>query len=127
MREFEILCGRDVCVSINGNPLFQAESVEVRTLSDIHCVRSCFKNQDIALIRGKKEYKATLTALKFKKPFENCNFYDLDNFTVAFETDGTKIVLKGCVWSDFLSAANRESFREKLSITALDMKVEETE
>ena len=56
---------------------------------------------------------------------ENCNFYDLDNFTVMLRLDGLKITLEGCRWDDFSSVAEKDRFREHISITALDMKREE--
>ena len=127
MREIETINGRDVCVSIDGKQVFQAEKAEVSTICDIHSVRSCFCNDDIAHIRGKKVYKASLTALKFKKPFENFNFYDLDNFTLMLEFDGTKITLDGCMWNDIYSVADRERFKENIGLTALGMNVEEVQ
>ena len=127
MKEIETINGRDVCISIDGKQVFQAEKVEINTLCDIHSVRSCVCNDDIAHIKGRKIYKASMTALKFKKPFENCNFYDLDNFTVTMEIDGAKITLTGCVWNEIFSSADKERFREKVSLTALRMNVEETE
>lgn len=125
MEKIRSICGRDVHISINGNPLFQAESAEVRQVSEIHKVRSCFFSNDIAHIRGKSEYKAILINLRFLKPFENCNFHDLDNFTAILEFDSLKITLSGCMWNDFAFTADKEKFREHISFTAFDMNVEE--
>ncbi len=125
-REDEVICGRDVTILIDGKKLLQAESVEIRKKSDIHAVRSCFVSDDVALLRTRSSYKATLKGLRFKKPFENCSFADLDNFTLELETDGKKIILIGCMWDDFFAAADKKLFREQISISALRMKTEET-
>lgn len=127
MREIQAISGRDVKISIDGKQILQAESAEIRVVSDIHKVRTCFCNDDNTHIRGKKEYKAVFTGLKFKKPFENFNFYDLDNFTTVIAYENVKITLKGCIWSDLLISANKAGFRERIGITALRMNLEETE
>lgn len=127
LKEIEVISGRDVNISIDNKQFLQAESAEIRTLSDIHNVRACFCNDDIAHVKGRKEYKVTFTGLKFKQPFENCNFYDLDNFTMVIAYDNMTITLKGCMWSDFLAAADKSKFREKVSITALTMDTEEVQ
>ena len=125
-KEDEVICGRDVTVMIDGKKLLQVESVEVRKKSDLHAIRSCFVSDDIALIRTRSSYKATLKGLRFKKPFENCSFADLDHFTMEIEADGKKIILSGCMWDDFYAAADKKLFREQISVTALKMKTEET-
>lgn len=125
MKEDEILCGRDVTIRIDGKKLLQAESAEIRRLSEIHAVRSCFVSDDMAHIRRKSSYKVNLTGIRFKKPFENMSFADLDNFMMEMELDGMKITLCGCMWDDFLAAADRNKFREHISAAALRMKTEE--
>lgn len=127
LKEIEVISGRDVNISIDSRQLLQAESVEIQALSNIHNVRACFCNDDVAHIKGKREYKVTFTGLKFKQPFENCNFYDLDNFTVVIAYDNMRITLKGCMWNDFLVTANKAKFREKISITALTINTEEVQ
>lgn len=125
MQEINIINGRDINILIDGKILFQAESVEIRNTADIHKVRSCFKGDDIVHIKNKNEYKITLINLKFKKPFENCNFYDLDNFTVTVRYDDTRINFENCIWSDFLITTDKNKFRERVYITALKMNMEE--
>ena len=82
MDDFRTLCGRDVSITINGRRLLQAESAELRKKTELHRVRSCFCSNDLALIEGKREYKLNLVGIRFEAPFENCNFFDLDQFTV---------------------------------------------
>ena len=125
MNRIRALCGRDVVISINGRKLLQAESAELRNISEMHRIRSCFCSDDVAYVAGKSEYKLNLVGLKFRQPFENCNFYDLDDFTVTIELDGTNITLEGCVWDDFKAVAKPESFREHISIIALRMRTED--
>ena len=125
MRETEILAGRDVCIYIDGNRLLQAESANLRQSTEIHRVRTCFYSGDVAHLEGRREYKLNLTGVRMRRPFENCNFYDLDNFTVMLRLDGLKITLEGCRWDDFSAVAEKDRFREHISITALDMKREE--
>ncbi len=125
MNEQAALCGRDVNISINGQPLLQAEMAELRKRSEIHRVRSCFCGADAAHLEGKREYKLNLVGVRFRRPFENCNYYDLDHFTVVLWMDGLRITLEGCLFDDFKVLADKERFREHISITALRMTVEE--
>ncbi len=66
-----------------------------------------------------------MTGLSFKKPFENCCFADLDNFTMTVEIDKKRYTLKNCMWDDFYAAADREKFREHISVAAMDMESED--
>ncbi len=103
----------------------QAENIEIRKKSEIHRVRSCFRNDDAAQIHGHCTYKAVMTGLRFKSPFENCNFADLDNFTLRVAIDNMVYILKGCLWDDFYAAADKRQFREHISVTALIMETED--
>lgn len=125
MDRVKVLCGKDVIISINGRRLLQAESAELRNVSEMHRIRTCFCSDDAAHVYGRREYKLNLVGVRFRQPFENCNFYDLDNFTVTIELDGLIITLDGCVWDDFRAVAKPESFREHISITALRMRTED--
>lgn len=127
MDDNRTLCGRDVFISINGRRLLQAESAELRKTSELHRIRSCFCNDNTALIEGKREYKLCLTGIRFEAPFENCNFYDLDHFTVRISFGDVLIRLEGCLWDDFRAVADKEKFREHISISALRMITEEQE
>ena len=124
MKELKTICGRDVRIFINGRQLLQAENAEVREFMHIHKIRTCFSNSDFAHIKGRSEYKAIFSNLIFIRPFENCNFHDLENFTVGIEFDDTKITLSNCLWNDFALTADKEKFREHITLTALDMEVE---
>ncbi len=99
--------------------------MEIRKKSEIHNIRSCFFGDDIAHIRRRCSYKATMTGLEFKKPFECCCFADLDNFTMTVEIDRKRYTLKNCIWDDFYAAADREKFREHISVIAMDMESED--
>lgn len=88
-------------------------------------MRSCFVSEDIAHIRKSGSYKANMMGLRFKKPFENCFFADLDNFTLSVHIDGKAYTLTGCMWDDFYAAADREKFREYISVIAMDMRTED--
>jgi len=123
--ENRILCARDVAVRINHRPLLQAENAELRISKALHSVRSCFCSEDIAHIRGNTEIKLHLTNVRFQQPFENCNFYDLDNFVTEIGIEGITYVLEGCWWDDFKAVAKSGSFREYISITALRVRKEE--
>lgn len=125
MEERTALCARDVCIFINGHRLLQAESAELRKRSELHRVRACFCSGDVAHLEGRREYKLTLVGVRFLRPFENCNYYDLDNFTVVLELDRLRITLEGCMFDDFRAAAEKELFREHISITALNMTTED--
>ena len=125
MNENRVLCGRDVRIIIDGRPLLQAEQAELRITRELHRVRSCFYNEDMARIEGRREYKLHLTGIRFCRPFENCNFYDMDHFTVGLHIDGSAIILEDCWWDDFRTAADKERFREHITIAALRMKTEE--
>ena len=121
----ECICGRDIIVSIDEKKLLQAESVSIRKKADIHRVRSCFHSEDIAHIRNGTVYRVTLEGIRFMRPFQNCNFADLDNFTMSMEADGRKIILSGCLWDDFSAAADKSAFREHISAVALNIKTED--
>ncbi len=119
MEERKALCGRDAVISVDGKKLLQAEKAELRAVKEIHRVRSCFQSEDAAHAQGKRTYKLNLTGVRFRSPFENCNFYDMDNFTTELEIDGEKIILEGCMWDELSALADREKLREHISITAL--------
>ncbi len=121
----ETLCGRDVCIAINGRQLLQAESAQLWQSAEVHRVRTCFFNGDVAHLEGKTEYKLNLVGVRFRRPFENCNFYDLDQFSVELVMDGLKMTLGGCRWDDFRAVADPDKFREHISIVALTMNTEE--
>ena len=123
MEKLRSVSGRDVCVYINGRQLLQAESAEVREISQFHKVRTCFLNNDLAHVKTKPEYKLILSNMRFQQPFENINFHDLDNFTVVLTFDNTRITLSKCFWNDFRLTADKEKFREFITLTALDMEV----
>ncbi len=127
MNKAEVINGRDVRVIIDGKQFLQAENAEIYTVRDIHKVRTCFCNDDIAFVKGKRQYKLNLTGLRIKQPFKSLNLYDLDNFTVVIFYDNMKITLSGCIWSDIVSAADKEKYRERISIQALKMETEEVE
>ena len=61
---------------------------------------------------------------RFRQPFTNYNFYDLDNFTVSFQLDGEAFLLQGCMWDDFRWVTDKAEFREHISIAALKMRRE---
>ena len=125
--ERRLICGRDAAVYINGRKLLQAEKAELRRTAELHRVRSCFCSGDVAHIEGRSEYKLSLISVSFLRPFENCNYYDLDNFSVRVVFGDDAFALEGCMWDDFLAAADREQFREHISISALTMTHETTE
>ena len=125
MTENRALSGRDAVVYIDGRRSFQTEKAVLRVKNRIHRVRSCFCGDDAAFVTTGREYCLELTNVRFLQPFENCNFYDLDNFTVTLVLDGKSIVLTGCVWDDFEWNTDSGRFREKVSITALRMRTEE--
>lgn len=121
----ECICARDVVITIDNKKLLQATKAEIRKKSGIHKIRSCFVSEDIAHVRENISYQVILEGIRFKKPFQNCNFADLDNFTVSLETDGKKITLSGCLWDDFLAAADKKAFTEHISATAIRMTTED--
>ena len=125
LTENRALCGRDAAVYIDGRRLMQAEKAVLRVKGSIHRVRSCFCFEDAAHVTKSRVYRLELTEVRFLQPFENCNFYDLDNFTVTLVLDGKRVVLTGCVWDDFEWLADSSRFRERVSITALGMKTGE--
>ena len=127
MSSAELISARNVRIKIDGAALFQAESLEIRRLCELHPVRSVFVGDDIAHIRKNSRYKANLCGLRFRQPYENISFADLDNFTLTAELDGKRIILSGCMWDDFLAAADREKFRERISVTALSMETEDVQ
>ena len=43
------------------------------------------------------------------------------------EEDGKRIVFRGCMWEDYLAAADSKSFSEHITVSALTMKTEDTE
>ena len=119
------ICARDVKLFIDGKRLLQASRLEIRKQSAVKSVRSCFCSVDIALIRSKTSYKAILEGVRFLAPFENCNFADLDNFTLCADIDGKRIRLSGGIWEDYLAAADKNSFKEHISARALNFETEE--
>ncbi len=123
----ECICGRDITITIDGKKLLQVDKAEIRKVSEIHRVRSCFVSEDIAHIRKNIAYKIILEGIRFRKPFENCNFADLDYFTLSMEADGRKITFSGCMWDDFYAAANKRNFSEHISATALRMTAEDVQ
>lgn len=125
MEERMVLSGRDVDIAINGQPLLQAEKAELQKRSELHRIRACFRSENAGLVEGKREYKLNLVGVRFCRPFENCNFYDLDHFTVVLRLDGLKITLEGCLFDDFRAVADQNSFREHISMTALRMTTED--
>ncbi len=127
MSSAEIISARNVQVKIDGAALFQAECLEIRRLCELHPVRAVFVSDDIAHIRKNSRYKANLSGLRFRQPYENISFADLDNFTLTAEIDGKRIILSSCMWDDFLAAADREKFRERISVTALSMETEDVQ
>ena len=124
MTDDQRIYAKDVSISIDGNKLFQAESAEIRKKAVLHSIRTCFSDKDVAHIRKSVVYKANLRCIVFKRPFSNCGFSDLDNFTMVLTTDRERITLSGCMWDDFYYTADREKFSEFISVTALDMKTE---
>ena len=127
MSEIRAVHGRDVVVYIDGGRLLQANSAELKQIVTIHKVRSCFCGEDKAHIREKCEYKLILTGLRFLRPFENCNFGDLDDFEAVVEIDGTFYRLCHCMWDDYKFTVDKEAMREHISITALTLKTEKSE
>ena len=109
MSSTEIISARNVSIRIDGVLLLQAESLEIRRSCELHPVRSVFVSDDIAFIRRNRRIKINLVGLRFRQPFENMNFADLDDFTMTVETEGRRIVLSGCMWDDFLAAADKEN------------------
>ena len=75
---------------------------------------------------GRSHYQLHLTGVRMKEPFENCNFYDLDYFTVRLCLEGVSLLLEGCCWDDFRAVAEPEQFREHISIIARRLTKEET-
>lgn len=125
MSEIRTVCGRDAVIYIDGKKLLQAQSAELRQIADIHRVRECFCSDDKAHIRKRSEYKLNLVGLRFLRPFENCNFADLDGFESVLELDNTVYKLGGCMWDDYTFAVNRENMKEHISITALTLEIRE--
>ncbi len=66
-----------------------------------------------------------MIGLSFKKPFESCCFADLDNFTMTVEIERKRYTLSSCMWDDFYAAADREKFREHISVIAMNMESED--
>ncbi len=124
MEERRALCGRDVKIFLDGRPLLQAETAGLRKTAQLHAIRSCFCGEDVAHLEGRREYKLNLTGVRFLAPFENCNFYDMDHFTVRVVMGDVAVVLENCVFDDFEAAADKERFREHISMTALRMRTE---
>ena len=125
MSSEKCLCGRDVIIRIDGKQLLQVRKAQIRKLSELHSIRSFFNSEDIGQIRTKIRYKVNLEGVKFLRPFQNCNFADLDNFTLSFEADGRLIILSGCTWEDFIAAADSKSFSEHITVSALHMTTED--
>ena len=114
-------------IVINGNRVMQAKKLEIRRFSEVKEVRQCFFSEPAALIRKNVSYKVTLEGIRFLRPFRNCNFADLDNFTLYTSADGRRISLYGCMWEDFLAAADEKSFSEHITARAVRMETEESE
>lgn len=127
MNEVYSISGRDVRIFIDGKEIITAEKAEVRKTSEIYSVRSCFCSEDKALIRKKSRYKANIMGLKLKSPFENNNFADMDNFEMQMKFDSITLKLHGCMWDDFLAAADMKKFCEHISVIALKMDMEAEE
>ncbi len=123
----EYICARDADIIIDGKKVFQAQKLEIKKSSGLRPVRSCFQTETAAYVRTQPVYRATLTGIRFKKPFENCNFADLDNFTLSARADGRAVTLYGCMWEDFLAAADKSSFSERISARAVRMETEDQE
>ena len=121
------ICGRDIDIRIDGKKLLQVRKAQIKKISEIHRIRSLFSSEDIGQVRTKVRYKITLEGIRFMRPFQNCNFADLDNFTLAFETDGKRIICSGCMWEDFSAAADSRNFSEHITVSALHMNTEEAE
>ena len=124
MNEKTALCGRDAVIYIDGKRFMQAEKAELRCSRELHRVRSCFQSGNAALAAGRTEYKLNLTGVRFRQPFENCNFFDMDNFTAELVLDGERTVLEGCRWDELSALAEKERLREHISILALRMRKE---
>ncbi len=124
MNEITALCGRDAVINIDGRHFMQAEKAELRCSRELHSVRSCFQSEDAALASGRTGYKLNLTGVRFRQPFENCNFYDMDNFTAELVLDGERTVLEGCRWDELSAVAEKDRLREHISILALRMRRE---
>ena len=124
MNEKTALCGRDAVICIDGRKLMQAEKAELRCIRELHRVRSCFQSGNSALAAGKTEYKLNLTGVRFSSPFENCNYYDMDNFTAELVLDGESIVLEGCRWDELSVLVGKDRLREHISILALRLRKE---
>ncbi len=120
-----MISGRNVAVRIDGKDVFNVQSIEIRKKSVIHKIRSVFRNDDAALLRVNSSYKASMTGIRFLRPFENCNFCDLDNFTLETEIDGRRFILEGCLWDDYSAAADKNSFSEHISVAAAEMRTED--
>ena len=125
MEERTVLSGRDVDIFINGQPLLQAERAQLHKRTELHRVRACFMSENAGLVEGKREYKLNLVGVRFCRPFENCNFYDLYHFTVEVRLDRLRITLEDCLFDDFQAVADQNSFREHISITALRLTTED--
>ncbi len=125
MEEARTLCGRDVRIDINGRPLLQAQTAELHQKVTLHPIRCCFHSEDMAHIVERRHYQLHLTGIRMLHPFENCNFYDLDHFTVRVCFAETAFRLDNCRWDDFLAVVHPEQFREHISITALRLTKEE--
>ncbi len=124
MNEIRAVSARDVCVSINGKKLLQAESVQLKQTVGIHSIRSCFCSDDKAHIKYRPQYKLNLTGLTFLRPFENCNYSDLDDFSVTVEIDGVLYHLLHCMWDDYQFTVHQQAMKEHISIIALRMEKE---
>ena len=108
--------------------LFSAEEMSAFILTENCLFRRkalrCFMSEDAGHIRKNIAYKAVINGITFKRPFENCGFSDLDNFTLRAEADGKSYILTGCMWDDFFIAADKERFREHISVIALRLRTE---
>ena len=123
----DLICGRDVIITIDGRGFFQAEKIEIRRCGRIRQIRSCFRNDPAALVRDRTDYKLNLSGLRFRRPYENVFLGDWDNFELGVEIDGRRMIFSGCMWDDYTAAADKEKFREHISVIALRMETEEAE
>ena len=64
-----MISGRNVAVRIDGKDVFNVQSIEIRKKSVIHKIRSVFRNDDAALLRVNSSYKASMTGIRFLRPF----------------------------------------------------------
>ncbi len=125
VKDVRVVSGNDVAIYIDGKKLIQAAEVQLKCTTELYPVRACFQSDDQAILKKKRTYKLNLMGVRFLRPFECCNFYDLDNFEVKLKIDGVSYTLKHCVWSDYRFGTEQKKFREFVSIVALNMTEED--